>query len=148
MVFVRTDWRYVVSAGTAYEWFMALIPGALSGYYVWLLTTKYGKFNSLKYEALRIIRRIEYAGSEDEILVTRSENLEEVQYIGGELLTLKHRRAGKELFVLSAELLGVVEECRSRNFSAFKMNALMSNWQKQVRSLRPGANFFVPWGQI
>jgi len=131
-----------------YDLAMALVPGTAGGYYAGLLTTKYAKFNSLKYEALRIVRRIEYFGDSEAIRLAKAENLEEVQYISSELMTLRHRRAGKELFLISANILGVCERCRSGQFSAFEMNDLMSQWQSSIRRLRPGWNLFVPWGQL
>ena len=131
-----------------YDLLMALIPGAIGGYYAALLISKYAKFNSLKYEALRLVRKIEYFGNHDSITITRADNLEEIQYISSELLTLKHRKAGKALFVLSAEILGIKEDCASGKISGFKMNEYISKWQSSIRKLRPGLNLFVPWGQL
>ena len=50
--------------GFVYELAMALVPGALAGYYSGLLMAKQAKFNSLKHESLRCIRLIDYMGDD------------------------------------------------------------------------------------
>ena len=56
-----------------YDLAMAVLPGSIAGYYSALLTAKFSKFNSLKYEALRIARYIDFIGDQSRTQILRDE---------------------------------------------------------------------------
>ena len=138
----------VMSNDFAYDLAMALIPGTVAGYYAGLLTAKQAKFNSLKSEALRCVRSINYIGDDQKTDLHKTEKSEDLHLIASELLQLKHRRAGEQLLEIAGEIANVVASCQ---LSSLPVHGVMSNlekWQERIRALRPGVRFLVPWGQL
>jgi len=131
-----------------YDVAMALVPGAISGYYSGLLMAKQAKFNSLKHEALRCIRVINYVGDETRTSLQRADRVNELHLISSELLLLKHRRAGVSLLDLSREAENLVATCELGSVPLQQVMQSLHLWQEKIRALRPDVRFFLPWGQI
>jgi hypothetical protein len=132
----------------AYDLTMALIPGAVAGYYAGLLIAKLSKFNSLKYEALRAVRGIDYMGDATNTQILKSNKVEDLHLIGSELFQLKHTNAGETVSRVSGETLNAIATCSMTSYSVETMKQNISSWQKQLRLMRVGWRFFLPWGQI
>lgn len=137
-----------MSEGFLYDLAMALIPGTIAGYYSGLLTAKYAKFSSLKSEALRCVRGVSCVGDGRGTSLLDAEKVPDLYLIASELLFLKHRRAGEALSELSGEASNLVASCKLTNVPFQKFDDAQSNWQVRIRALRPGLNFFLPWGQL
>jgi len=132
----------------AYDLTMALIPGAIAGYYAGLLTAKLSKFNSLKYEALRAVMGINYMGDATSTQIPKSDKVQDLHLIGSELFQLKHKSAGTAVSRIGGEILNAIATCGMTSYSVETMNQNIASWQKQLRAARVGGRFFLPWGQI
>ncbi|GAA4788417.1 hypothetical protein [Lysobacter hankyongensis] len=132
----------------AYELTMALVPGAVAGYYSGLLMAKQAKFNSLKHEALRCVRAINYVGDEVQTNLQRADRVDDLHLIAFELLLLKHRRAGEGMLALARRAESLVASCKLGKVPVEQVMASLSQWQEDIRALRPGLRFLLPWGQI
>ncbi|MCD9124932.1 hypothetical protein [Luteimonas fraxinea] len=137
-----------MSNNFAYDLVMALVPGTIAGYYAGLLTAKQAKFSALKSEALRCVRSIDYIGDESRTDLHSTKRSEDLHLIASELLQLKHRKAGEKLLAISGEVANVVASCSMSNVPVQGVISKIRFWQEQIRALRPGLRFFVPWGQI
>lgn len=131
-----------------YDLVMALIPGTIAGYYSGLLMAKQTKFNSLKHEALRCIRSVNYVGDDKSTQFQKHERLEDLHLVASELLHLKHRRAGEKVLNISYEAGNMVASFEPARIDVATVRENMEKWQKQIRELRPGLRFLLPWGQI
>jgi hypothetical protein len=127
---------------------MALVPGTVAGYYSGLLMAKLSNFNALKYEALRVVRSIDYTGGEQSTQITRSDNVGDLHLIAAELFSLKHQIAGARVMAVSNELLNAIACCERGSYPVNNFVAQISEWQKLIRSAKPSRRFFLPWGQI
>jgi hypothetical protein len=127
---------------------MALIPGAVAGYYAGLLMAKQSKFNALKYEALRCVRSINYVGDYTGTVLLKYERVNELHLIASEMLHLKHKKAGDEMLALARTAEDLVADCRLGKVSVKVVIAELAHWQQAIRCLRPGFRFLLPWGQI
>lgn len=132
----------------AYDITMALIPGAVAGYYSGLLMSKQAKFNSLKHEALRCVRSINYIGDDQRTDLEGYERVNDLHLIASELLHLRHRRAGENMLKIAREAETMVASCKLSNVSVNDVMSSLDQWQERTRALRPGPRFFLPWGQI
>jgi|SRR5690606_2677990 len=137
-----------MSSSFAYDLSMALIPGAVAGYYAGLLMAKQSKFNALKYEALRCVRSINYVGDDDGTVLLKDERVDELHLIASEMLHLKHKRAGGNMLALARTAENLVAECKLGKVSVHVVMAELERWQRTIRGLRPGLRFVLPWGQI
>lgn len=70
---------------------IGITTGIISGAYTGLIISKYILFTSLRREALRIIRRIEYVSGKG---YSKTESLPEILLISSDLLSLNHKKAG------------------------------------------------------
>ncbi|WP_434990943.1 hypothetical protein [Xanthomonas melonis] len=131
-----------------YDLAMALVPGTVAGYYSGLLMAKLSKFNALKYEALRVVRSINYVGDGPRTQILRSDKAEDLHLIASELLSLQHKAAGMLVMDVGNGLLDAIAACENSNYSVEKLQAQISDWQKQIREIKPSKRFFLPWGQI
>ncbi|WP_206861296.1 hypothetical protein [Lysobacter changpingensis] len=129
-----------------YELTMALVPGALAGYYFGLLMAKQAKFNALKHEALRCVRVIDYMGDERRTDFQHTERVKELHLIASELFHLKHRGAGEKLLIIVRQVTDLIASSREVPVETTASN--FARWQKELRALRPGWRFILPWGQI
>jgi hypothetical protein len=132
--------------GFVYELAMALVPGALAGYYSGLLMAKQAKFNSLKHESLRCIRLIDYMGDERRTDLQHTDRVKELHLIASELFHLKHRSAGEKLLIIARQVTALIASARDVPVETVAAN--FAQWQKELRALRPDWRFFLPWGQI
>lgn len=132
----------------AYDLAMALIPGSIAGYYSGLLMAKQAKFNSLKHEALRCIRVINFVGDEYQTSLQRADRVNDLHLIASELLHLRHRGAGMALLDIARGAESLVASCNQGSVPVQTVMSNLDGWQKRIRSLRPGMRFFMPWGQI
>jgi hypothetical protein len=127
---------------------MALVPGTVAGYYSGLLMAKLSKFNTLKYEALRAIRSINYMGDDQRTQILQSDKAEDLYLIASELLSLRHKKAGMTVTLVGKDLLNAIAACKSSSYAAEKLQTQISEWQRQIREINPSKRFFLPWGQI
>ncbi|MCC8445365.1 hypothetical protein [Xanthomonas translucens] len=134
--------------GFGYDLVMAFVPGTVAGYYSGLLMAKLSKFNTLKYEALRVVRSINYIGDGPRTQILRSDKAEDLHLIASELLSLRHKAAGMMVMAVSNNLLNAIAACESSTYAVEKLQAQISDWQKQIREIKPSKRFFLPWGQI
>lgn len=134
--------------GFAYDLVMALVPGAIAGYYSGLLMAKQAKFNSLKHEALRCVRSINCVGDDTQTSLQRTDRVNDLHLISSELLHLKHKRAGLNFLQISREAGNLVASCELGNVPFQKVMESLEQWQKSIRAARPGLRFLLPWGQI
>ncbi|ATA22841.1 hypothetical protein BIY26_23055 [Brenneria goodwinii] len=81
--------------------FIGVLTGIISGAYTGLILSKYVLFTSLRREALRIVRRIDYIDGEG---YSNYESLSELILISSDFLASKHKRAGEEVMVIFKEL--------------------------------------------
>ncbi|WP_035603212.1 hypothetical protein [Edwardsiella tarda] len=81
--------------------FIGILTGIISGAYTGLILSKYMLFTSLRREALRIVRRIDYIDGEG---YSNYESLSELILISSDFLASKHKRAGEEVMVIFKEL--------------------------------------------
>ncbi|MDV5293888.1 hypothetical protein [Klebsiella michiganensis] len=81
--------------------FIWILTGIISGAYTGLILSKYMLFTSLRREALRIVRRIDYIDGEG---YSNYESLSELILISSDFLASKHKRAGEEVIVIFKEL--------------------------------------------
>ena len=70
---------------------IGVMTGIISGGYTGLVISKYILFTSLRREALRIIRRIDYIDGQG---YSNYESLPEMVLISSDLLSLNHQKAG------------------------------------------------------
>lgn len=130
-----------------YDLVMALIPGAAAGYYSGLLMAKQAKFNSLKHEALRCIRRIDYVPQGPGTALRETDRVKELFLIASELFHLRHRRAGESLMAIATS----ASQLANRGHATTPIEAVQAqieDWQLRIRQIRPGWRFILPWGQI
>jgi hypothetical protein len=130
-----------------YDLAMALIPGAVAGYYVGLLMAKHAKFNSLKHEALRCIRRIDYLPQGHGSALREVNWVKELPQIASELFHLKHRRAGEDLMAIATRASQLANGGHA-TAPIGAVQAQVEDWQRRVRQMRPGWRYVLPWGQI
>jgi hypothetical protein len=138
----------IMGCSVAYDLLMALVPGTAAGYYSGLLMAKQSKFNSLKYEALRIVRGINYIGDDEKTQILRSDRVDDLHLIAFELLQLKHTNAGTAVLRISNEILDAIASCNHATCSAKSLSQQIKAWQEQLREMRVDKNFYLPWGQI
>ena len=131
-----------------YDVAMALIPGTAAGYYSGLLMSKQAKFNSLKHEALRCIRVINFVGDEQRSELSNTERVNDLHLIASEYFHLKHQRAGEGMLIIAREAGATLASSKLTAISVESFMAQAEQWQKQIRALRPGPRFLLPWGQI
>jgi len=131
-----------------YDLAMALIPGTIAGYYSGLLMAKVSKFNSLKFEALRIVRSINFVGDSQITSVTRSDKVQDLHLIASELLLLKHKKSGMKVLEISNEVLNAVAACELAPYDVQLFGKQVASWQLRLRGIKPGARILLPWGQI
>ncbi|WP_185814577.1 hypothetical protein [Xanthomonas sp. SS] len=137
-----------MGTSVAYDLVMALVPGSAAGYYAGLLMAKQSKFNSLKYEALRIVRGINYIRDDARTQILKSDKVEDLHLIASELFQLKHKTAGEKVLLVSREVSNAIASCEISNYSAESLMENIATWQKQLREIRVSKRFFLPWGQI
>lgn len=132
----------------AYDISLALVTGVAAGYYSGLLIAKLSKFNSLKYEALRVVRGINYIGDRANTQILKSDKVDDLHLIASELLHLKHKMAGRAVLRISVEVSNVLASCGEASYPAEQIMKDISNWQQQLRELRVSPRVGLPWGQI
>lgn len=130
-----------------YELAMALVPGAVAGYYSGLLMAKQAKFNSLKHEALRCIRRIDYLPQGVGTALRETDRVKDLLLIASELFHLRHRRAGENLMAIAKHASQLINGGHATT-PVDAVQAQVEDWQRRIRQLRPGWRFILPWGQI
>ncbi|MEI3777053.1 hypothetical protein [Pectobacterium brasiliense] len=81
--------------------FIGILTGIISGAYTGLILSKYVLFTSLRREALRIVRRIDYIDGEG---YSNYESLSELILISSDFLASKHKRAGEYVMGIFNEL--------------------------------------------
>lgn len=81
--------------------FIGILTGIISGAYTGLILSKYVLFTSLRREALRIVRRIDYIDGEG---YSNYESLSELILISSDFLASKHKRAGEDVMGIFNEL--------------------------------------------
>lgn len=91
------------------------------------------RFNSLKHEALRIVRSIELMGDQSSVQSYRSERTSDMQPIASDLLLLKHKRAGVTVLDVNREPLEFLVTNRRGGASATLLDASPSRWQARLR---------------
>ncbi|WP_313204259.1 hypothetical protein [Stenotrophomonas sp.] len=131
-----------------YDLAMALIPGTIAGYYSGLLMAKVNKFNSLKFEALRVVRSINYLGDSKNTSVTRSEKTQDLHLIASELLMFKHQKSGMKVMAISNDVLDTLAACEFAPYDVALFEKQIAKWQLTLRGIKPSARLLLPWGQI
>ncbi|TBM08654.1 hypothetical protein EYY84_19860 [Hafnia alvei] len=106
---------------------IGVITGILSGLYTGLIISKYILFTSLRREALRIVRRIDYIQGDG---YRNHESLPELALISSDLLSLNHKKAGATVMHVFADLNQEISR-RDTNVNG----EMMADAQRKLREL-------------
>ena len=111
--------------------------GVIAGLYSGLIITRYSRFTSLRSEAIRIVRTIDYMASNNNLVITRTEELPKLFLIVSDLLSLKHRKAAETLSTLNAAILESNALAERGQITSGVYDQRYLHWQKMIREMSP-----------
>ncbi|MCD9088693.1 hypothetical protein [Stenotrophomonas sp. SY1] len=125
---------------------LSLPIGIVSGLYSSLIVTKYARFSELRWEALRIIRSINFIGDDTQLEVTEPSNLSSLPLIASDLYGLGHRAAGSTINSLYDIILGANIAIASGAITPAAYMSQHEDWQRQSGEISPNKRIYLPWG--
>ena len=111
--------------------------GVIAGLYSGLIITRYSRFTSLRSEAIRIVRSIDYMASNNNLVITRTEELPKLFLIVSDLLSLKHRKAAETLSTLNTAILESNALAERGQITSDEYDQRYLHWQKMIREMSP-----------
>ena len=119
------------------EFLTNVIVGVLTGAFSSWLVTKYARFSSLRSEALRIIKRIDYVWEVKPRFSNHERATSNLHAIASDLLYLGHKRAGEDLLRINQELSLALQEAQGGAISYEAFDKRYGTLQSSIRQLLP-----------
>lgn len=111
--------------------------GVIAGLYSGLIITRYSRFTSLRSEAIRIVRTIDHMAGNNNLDLTRTEELPKLFLIVSDLLSLKHRKAAGTLSTLNAAIMESNALAERGQIKSDEYDQRYLHWQKMIREMSP-----------
>lgn len=118
--------------------FLLSIPiGVVTGLYSGIIVSRYSRFAELRDQLLRLIARIEYVDVNGNLEVKNHDVTDGVVFIVGDLVFLKHKKAGDVVSCLNNDMMTMKArvEFGRVDFNTYK--DAIHNWHKLAREISP-----------
>ena len=112
---------------------VGVLTGLLSSWFV----TKFALFSSLRSDALRMIKRIDYIWKAKPKLSNHENATSDLNLIATDLLYFGHRNAGEKLLKITQELSQSLREASSGALSYETYDSRYEKFRSKIRQLKP-----------
>lgn len=116
---------------------IGVCTGLISGLYGGIVVARYSAFDSLKKEALRVVRTIDYFSEGSGIRVSNHHDIVQLPLIASELLGDGHRETGRVVLDAFSRLNEIVESARHGKIGYSEFSDIMRDLQVNLRCAKP-----------
>ncbi|MEA9885243.1 hypothetical protein VDG05_12965 [Xanthomonas campestris pv. raphani] len=114
-----------------------ILVGVMTGLLSSWLVTKFARFSSVRGEALRIVKRIDYIWEMGPKFFNHESSSSDLFILASDLLYLGHGLAGDKLIAISQDLTQVLSDAQAGKLSYEDFDKRYNEFQSRVRLLLP-----------